>query len=169
MDATVPARGHVARSTTRTVGIWALRLGLLAGSLVALRFSVVLNLEEMRRASAEVDMLGAFTSAKGLSALGLAIATGFLFTMACRVPLGAGLRWAPIALAVLPLTLLAHAPLVLAQKDPVSGWFSRFFYLYFFDRQDARWVLAALVGVAFGVGVGRTRVPSELGEPAGAS
>jgi hypothetical protein len=149
----------------RTVGLWALRLALLTGSLVALRFSVVLNIEEMNRARMEFDLTGAFTSVKGLSALGLAMATGFLFTMACRLPLGAGLRWAPIALAVIPLALLAHLPLVFAEEDPASGWF---YYFYFFDGQDARWVLAALVGVAFGVAFGRTPVRPELDEPAGA-
>ena len=147
----------------RAIGIWGLRLALLAGSLVALRFSVLLNREEMRRASDEVDLGSALTSAKGLSALGLAIATGFLFTMACRIPLGAGLRWAPIALAVLPLSLLAHLPLVFAEEDP-SGWF---YYFYFFDAQDARWVLAVLVGVAFGLGFGRTLARPGVGEPAG--
>jgi hypothetical protein len=167
MEATVPAPRQTARSIPRIIGLWALRLALLTGSLVALRFSVVLNLEEMRRGAAEFDMLSALTSMKGLSALGLAVATGFLFTMACRIPLAASLRWAPIALALLPLALLAHLPLVFVglSRGPVSGWFYTF---YFFDGQDARWVLAALVGVSFGVGVGRTVIRPELDEPADA-
>ena len=146
------ARG---RTVAERAGTWAARGILVAGALLAIRIAVPMNEDALRRSSEEFDFAVALSSARAILALLLLALAGCLFALACRLPVRVGVSVGPLLLGLVPLALLAHLPLMYRLGE--EGWFQRF---YFFDHEAVRWMLAGLVGVAWGSALGRSSVPS---------
>lgn len=153
MDPSAPTPSTSARDA---VVAWILRVALAAVSVAALRTSVLSLAEVRRRAAMEFDLFGSLTSAEGALAHVLAVIAGLAFTLGCRLPLRAGIRWPPFVLALLPAALVSHL-FVLAARVGEGGVFEGILTRsYFFDGDPARWAFACLVGVAIGCGLGRS-------------
>jgi hypothetical protein len=153
MDPSAAAPSTAARDA---VVAWVLRVALVSVSVAALRTSVLSLAEVRRHAAMEFDLFGSLTSAESALAHVLAVLAGLAFTLACRLPLRAGIRWPPIVMALLPAALVSHLVLLAARVGEDSVFEGALIRSYFFDDDPARWAFACLVGVAIGCGLGRS-------------